>query len=61
MDDKFLKCPLCNSNKVVPIIYGYPDPEAVKDSQSGRLHLGGCIVEDNQPQKHCKNCGHEWK
>ena len=54
-------CPNCHSRDVVPILYGYPGPEVMEESQEGKVHLGGCAIEENQPQKHCNNCGHEWK
>ena len=54
------KCPSCNSINVVPIMYGYPGPEAVSDSDRGKVHLGGCIVDFSQPDKFCKDCEHKW-
>ena len=53
-------CPHCGSTEVVPIQYGYPGPGAIEDSDKGKVHLGGCVVELDGPKKHCNDCNHEW-
>lgn len=37
-------CPKCKSNNVIPIMYGYPAPEAMEEAEKGNLKLGGCEV-----------------
>jgi len=61
MARSYKKCPNCNSTNVVPIMYGYPGPEAVADSDKGRVHLGGCIVDIMQPDLYCKDCDCKWQ
>lgn len=34
-------CPKCKSNNVIPIMYGYPAPEAMEEAEKGNLKLGG--------------------
>ena len=38
------KCPKCNSNRVVNIVYGYPAPETFREAENGKIALGGCYV-----------------
>jgi len=54
-------CPQCSSNEVVPISYGLPLGDAIKDAEAGKIWLGGCIVTDEDPEWHCKDCGNEWR
>ena len=37
-------CPKCKSNNVIPIMYGYPAPEAIEEEEKGNLKLGGCMI-----------------
>jgi hypothetical protein len=58
-ENKSLKpiCSKCNSNKeVIPILYGMPTGEAFKESEEGKLLIGGCVISDNDPQYYCKRC-----
>ena len=55
------RCPKCDSAKTVPIVYGMPSYEAFKKQEEGRLVLGGCVIEDDSPDRHCKKCGHEFR
>lgn len=50
-------CPRCGSLDVVPIMYGYPMPEAMKAAERGEIELGGCVIGERDPQRHCKACG----
>lgn len=43
------KCPSCDSEDVVPIVFGFPDPETMDASDRGELSLGGCCVTENDP------------
>ena len=48
-------CPICNkSDKVIPIIYGLPSPELVKDAEKGKVWLGGCQISFCMPHWYCK-------
>ena len=54
-------CPRCNSQGVIPILYGLPGPEMTQDSIAGRVKLGGCMVWPEAPDWHCARCAHEWR
>lgn len=50
------KCPCCGG-KVVPIIYGYPSPDARDAAMRGEIVLGGCVVDIGDPDWMCVDCG----
>ena len=50
-------CPRCNSSNIIPIIYGNPTPEQVKQEQAGSIILGGNAYGPNAPYWYCKSCG----
>ena len=51
------KCPKCSSNiNVVPIKYGFPGLEMQKEAAKGQIELGGCGIEEDAPDWHCKEC-----
>jgi len=54
------KCPKCESPKVLPISYGYPSHEALKDALEGKIALGGCSIVDGAPTWRCDECDHKW-
>lgn len=60
-----VRCPLCGRRTGVPIFRGYPTPDSMdgvlEASRRGELHLGGCLVTGDDPDWHCRSCGHEWK
>lgn len=58
---KSKKCPKCNSQKIVPIIYGMPCFELAEKENNGEVKLGGCVGLEGNPKWHCKNCEYEWK
>ncbi len=50
-------CPKCNQfSNIVPIIYGEPSEEGIKNEKEGRIFFGGCIMEKDSPRKYCKKC-----
>lgn len=50
-------CPNCGQPlKRVPILYGYPMPEAWEAERRGELVIGGCIVDDDEPEYACADC-----
>ena len=62
-------CPKCNSDDIIPILYGYVDEgddatvrdkELLKADQEGRINLLGCDSTDGY-QFECKACNHRWK
>ncbi len=49
-------CPKCHSKDIVEIIYGYPSSEAWELEAEGKLALGGCIVDPENPSWYCNDC-----
>ncbi len=50
-------CPRCHSNElVVPIAYGYPTPDGMRDAERGVIVLGGCCIQPHSPKWFCKAC-----
>ena len=51
------KCPNCSSAEfVVPIRYGMPGPKMQQDYYEGKIKLGGCCIEENDPKWYCNKC-----
>lgn len=52
------KCPACGFSPVASIMYGMPASidELEAELDSGRLVLGGCCVDFEDPAWHCTNC-----
>ena len=59
--DQAKRCPRCQSDEVLPIVYGLPTPETVEVSAAGRVALGGCMIWPEAPDWRCEVCGHEWR
>lgn len=57
---KIAICPKCGSTRVVPYLYGMPSAEAWEEEKRGRLVLGGCCINEDSPDFHCKICGNDW-
>jgi hypothetical protein len=53
-------CPRCHATHIIPILYGLPTVETFEQAQRGELILGGCCHEKDDPDRHCKDCGHQW-
>lgn len=53
-------CPACGEKEGVPIMYGYPSHKAIEASERGEVALGGCCIGDNDPERRCLKCEHEW-
>jgi len=50
-----LSCQQCGQKgNLQRIIYGMPDP---KTFDFEKYAVGGCLVEDNQPDIRCRDCG----
>ena len=52
------KCPVCGSDKIASIQYGYPafSPELQADMAAGRVVLGGCCITGDDPAWKCIDC-----
>ncbi len=61
MEQRFVPpCPQCGSQRVVPIVYGYPAPETARRAEAGEIRLGGCCITDHDPTWHCEDCDYAW-
>lgn len=55
-------CPQCGSSAVIPIAYGLPTEEAMRQAQEGKVALGGCVFSSEiSPRWHCKTCKSRWR
>ena len=54
------KCPKCDSTDIVPIVYGYFVPAVMEDSDLPKVKLGGCVIEEDAPDRHCNDCEYQW-
>jgi hypothetical protein len=54
-------CPRCRSRYVVPIIYGLPAEKGRAAASRGEVQLGGCCITGDDPDRHCRCCGHQWR
>lgn len=50
-------CAHCGSDRLVPIIYGMPAPDAFEAAERGEIALGGCILDEDSPAFRCADCG----
>ena len=55
------KCPKCGSSKAIEIIYGMPPSDLAEQEEQGKIKLGGCCIDEKNPNWHCKDCEHEWE
>ena len=54
-------CPNCRAaDHTLPVVYGLPTPDLWEEARAGRCRLGGCVVSDDSPRWHCRQCGAEW-
>ena len=60
MPDKKHICPECKASDTVDIVYGYPSEQTLQSWFKKEIELGGCIVQDENPQHKCKKCEHQW-
>ena len=55
------KCPECGSSRVATILWGMPAFSEIKDDlEAGRIVIGGCCIDDNDPKWECTDCEHRW-
>ena len=54
-------CPKCSKDNIVPIRYGMPGSEMQNDYYKGKIELGGCVLDEESPNYHCKDCKYEWQ
>lgn len=49
-------CPACQEAALVPIVYGYPDSDLFESAKRGEVALGGCVLEERDPDVQCRAC-----
>jgi hypothetical protein len=56
------QCPYCSSSGAVPILIGYfhPDEKLRADIEAKKIFIGGCVVYEGMPDRHCNHCEEEW-
>ena len=54
-------CPRCHSDEVIPIVYGMPTEETLKESRAGRVALGSRVAGPESPRWRCVACSFEWR
>ena len=60
MPNRKYVCPNCKQRTGVDILYGMPDIEHADQAERQEIVLGGCALEEGQPERHCISCEHEW-
>ena len=51
------RCPKCQSVRVQKMEYGLP----ANPGSNPNVYDAGCEEDDNSPEWHCADCGHEWR
>ena len=54
-------CPKCKSNMIIDIVYGFPTKKMLEDASKNKINLGGHEISENNLEKKCKSCGHEFR
>ena len=61
-------CPKCGSSECIAIVYGMPleiigrpDKGLLAAEKKGYIELGGCCVDEKNPDFRCKACGGAFK
>lgn len=50
------KCPYCGAGQIIPIVYGLPNNDLRLEAEKGLIYLGGCCVDESNPEWYCKLC-----
>ncbi len=54
---KPIKCPNCGNKTVATILWGMPAIDKVQDDiNNGKIVLGGCCLEEDDPLWQCTSC-----
>lgn len=56
----FKTCPRCLSTKVIKFVYGLVDYTIFEKEKEGKVKIGGCCIEPDNPDFYCKDCDNEW-
>ena len=57
-DTQNVQCPHCGSTDTARIVYGYPvySDDLKEKLDQKKVHLGGCVIYDEDPDRHCNAC-----
>lgn len=55
-----LECPNCGSDRVLPLVYGFPGEELLDMATQGFVALGGGTMDGNESTWSCRSCHHKW-
>jgi len=58
--NELIRCPSCHSTEVIPIVYGCSEPLPDPDLDDKRIFLKEACQGFDDPEWHCKACGHQW-
>ena len=53
-----IKCPRCQADSGLQIVYGPPTTDLFLHARQGKLFLGGRRFE--RKNRHCSDCGYDW-
>jgi hypothetical protein len=53
-------CARCGAGSLQRIVYGHHGFETLAAAERGEIMLGSCIVHSEQPDWHCRSCGHSF-
>lgn len=54
------KCICCGSKRIATYTYGYPSSRIMKDVEAGKVAIGGCILDFDNPTWRCADCKHDF-
>tara|TARA_B100001063_G_scaffold246249_1_gene284670 strand:+ start:126 stop:293 length:168 start_codon:yes stop_codon:yes gene_type:complete len=46
---------------IIDIVYGFPTKKMLEDASKNKINLGGHEISENNLEKKCKSCGHEFR
>ncbi len=49
-------CPACRKPTVIPIVYGMPDADLLRQAERGEIYLGGPDDGEANENWHCVEC-----
>jgi hypothetical protein len=44
---------------MIPIVFGYPSPEAFAAADRGQVAIGGCVITGEDPSHRCAACSED--
>ncbi|MDH5756340.1 MAG: hypothetical protein OEZ55_06715 [Nitrospinota bacterium] len=53
-------CPECGADDILPIRYGMPGTEMMREMEEGKAVLGGCVIDEDAPVWLCRACNHKF-